>query len=389
MLPCEVVVSGVPPAHPTDSPEEAVVVLRPSAGDNIYFAGTVLHVEGDLNPAAVVATWRDRRIRMAERNRLPERLIAFFRELHRADDQEEVRRIVSAHVVEILGGRRAWIVLKDGSGATGSEESEILSGDVRTGADEDAQGSPTTSFPTRAGLIAPMDLTNLLGEYAEQCGDLLEDRSIGMVAHTPIGTRGWLLLGEHRGDRVFWPDEWEILAAIGEQAEQALLRIGLLENTRKLSLTDPLTGLANRRHMDLAFRHAWSAAQRGEGLALLMLDLDRFKELNDTRGHDHGDKLLRMAADVIRGEARGADVVVRYGGDEFLVIMPRATARGARALAARIRERLARTLSISAGIAVYRPSFTSAADLLKVADLNLYRSKARRTSRNAEHSPLP
>jgi diguanylate cyclase (GGDEF)-like protein len=389
-LPFQVVESASPPAHPAGSLEGSLVVLRCGVPDDVYVAGTVLHTRGDLTPAVVAAIWRDRLLRMSERSRMPERLIAFFRELHGADDEEMVCRAVAGHVVRILGGRRAWLVLSDGPTPVCEGGVPAFNGSATgTDLDRESHGTSAPSALAHPGLISPIDLAEALGDYVSQCEDLLEDRSLALVAHTPIGTRGWLLLGEDRSDRVFWPDDWDILSAIGEQAEQALLRIRLLENTRKLSLTDPLTGLANRRQMDLVLRHAWSAAERGEGLALLMLDLDGFKELNDTRGHAYGDRMLCLAADVIRGEARGSDVVIRYGGDEFLVVLPRATARGAQALATRIRQRLAGTLSVSEGIASYRPTFASSEDLLKVADLNLYGSKHRRTTRRSELPPQP
>jgi two-component system cell cycle response regulator len=110
----------------------------------------------------------------------------------------------------------------------------------------------------------------------------------------------------------------------------------------------------------------------------MALDLDGFKEVNDALGHDAGDQMLCTVASALRAEARGSDVVVRYGGDEFLVILPGGSVEGALALAERVRRRVNGSVGISAGVAAYVPEMSAPDHLVREADRRLYEAKARR-----------
>jgi diguanylate cyclase (GGDEF)-like protein len=103
--------------------------------------------------------------------------------------------------------------------------------------------------------------------------------------------------------------------------------------------------------------------------------------VNDEEGHPAGDRVLCRVADTLKAEARGSDVVVRYGGDEFLVILPGGTASAARSLAERVRARLAGLVGVSAGIALYRPELQSPDELIREADRALYAAKPRQVLR--------
>jgi diguanylate cyclase (GGDEF)-like protein len=157
-----------------------------------------------------------------------------------------------------------------------------------------------------------------------------------------------------------------------------------------LARHDPLTGLGNRRSLqdDLEILHARSQ-RYGRRFALAMCDIDRFKAYNDTHGHQAGDQALRAVATTIARELRGGDTVYRYGGEEFLLILPEQTLETARIAVERVRsavERLAipqpaagpgGTLTLSAGIAAIDPGeATTAEELLKQADAALYRAKS-------------
>jgi diguanylate cyclase (GGDEF)-like protein len=157
-----------------------------------------------------------------------------------------------------------------------------------------------------------------------------------------------------------------------------------------LARHDPLTGLGNRRSLedDVAVLHARSR-RYGRGFALAMCDLDRFKAYNDTYGHQAGDQALRTVAATIAGELRLGDSVYRYGGEEFLLVLPEQTLDTAVVAVERVRsavERLAipqpaagpdAMLTVSAGIAAFGPGeATTVEALLARADAALYRAKA-------------
>ena len=117
----------------------------------------------------------------------------------------------------------------------------------------------------------------------------------------------------------------------------------------RLSTTDPLTGLANRRRLRSAFADELNRAARYETpLALLLVDLDRLKDINDRHGHGDGDRALQLVAEALRRTCRATDLAARYGGDEFIVLAVNTPATEARVLALRIRDSV-RRLSLRAG----------------------------------------
>jgi diguanylate cyclase (GGDEF)-like protein len=151
--------------------------------------------------------------------------------------------------------------------------------------------------------------------------------------------------------------------------------------------TDPLTGLLNRRGMTEVLMQQAQRWRSGEGeSAVLYLDVDRFKQINDTLGHDMGDELLKVFADRIRGVVRASDKVARQGGDEFVILI---AAREAEEVAKRVAQTLLErvrmpvklgeqefTISTSIGIAVVKSHGTATyLEMLKEADLALYEAK--------------
>ena len=148
-----------------------------------------------------------------------------------------------------------------------------------------------------------------------------------------------------------------------------------------------LTGALNRRAIQANARAAFrNARQAGESLALLFLDLDHFKNVNDSYGHRAGDRCLRAVTAPITSELRHDDALGRYGGEEFLVVLPRATAREAEAIAERIRSRVQEVpvyvsgtrigLTLSVGVAVIRDDVHTVEDLIECADAALYKAKS-------------
>ncbi|HKS21247.1 MAG TPA: diguanylate cyclase [Thermoanaerobaculia bacterium] len=143
--------------------------------------------------------------------------------------------------------------------------------------------------------------------------------------------------------------------ALHRQAEE--LRALVAEQTRaleRLTLEDELTGIANRRAFDAALQSEWErAARRGDTLAVIMLDLDFFKDLNDAAGHQAGDQCLRATGQLLAEHVRGAgDIVARYGGEEFAVLLPAASVDAAVAVAERLREGIAEACPVTASFGV-------------------------------------
>jgi diguanylate cyclase (GGDEF)-like protein len=151
-----------------------------------------------------------------------------------------------------------------------------------------------------------------------------------------------------------------------------------------LSLTDPLTGLANRRRLDEALRTEIHRVQRyGGRLSAVITDLDHFKRINDEHGHEVGDCLLHEFAQIIRAHCRDTDLVARFGGEEFVILMPEVGAAEAQACAERMRAALAQRIlppltqpnTASFGVAEFVPGESEGA-LLRRADKALYLGKA-------------
>jgi diguanylate cyclase (GGDEF)-like protein/PAS domain S-box-containing protein len=164
---------------------------------------------------------------------------------------------------------------------------------------------------------------------------------------------------------------------------------------RKMVLTDPLTGLGNYRRLQEVFEAGTKWFQRfGRSTAVLLLDLDGLKRINDTHGHLVGSRALCRLANAIREECRAVDVAVRHGGDEFAIILPETGGRVARSLAERIASRLAQdgqdpTLSFSYGMAVYPDDAEILPGLLELADGALYEMKKSKHESPAPRIPFP
>ena len=149
------------------------------------------------------------------------------------------------------------------------------------------------------------------------------------------------------------------------------------ERATQNSLSDPLTGLSNRLSFEQQLALEWKRAQRYEhSLGLLLIDLDDFKQVNDTRGHAAGDRVLREAAATISGRVRETDVAARIGGDEFVVICPETPQGGLEVLAHKLRQALAEhAIGASVGVAEREAHDVGPQDLLARADEAMYANK--------------
>jgi diguanylate cyclase (GGDEF)-like protein len=181
----------------------------------------------------------------------------------------------------------------------------------------------------------------------------------------------------------------ELEAALGSLRDKnAQLEVSL-QRVEEMAATDPLTGLYNRRHFSKVLEQLFAEAQRyNKDLSCVMIDMDGFKQLNDGYGHQVGDQLLVLAGKVISANMRRMDVAARYGGDEFVLLLPHACADEAAGAAQRIREEFRQasaailkrtegvTMSVGIGsIASNRPG--GADELVALADAALYVAKER------------
>jgi len=186
-------------------------------------------------------------------------------------------------------------------------------------------------------------------------------------------------------------DKNELLARARSQVRKRRYTERLRDNVQisfELAITDALTGLFNRRYMESHLAALIEqATARGKPLTALVLDIDYFKSINDSHGHDAGDDVLRDFALRIKRSIRGIDLACRCGGEEFVIVMPETDMAVAAMVAERLRRRIAaepfaieqgaRTIpvTISVGIAALRGREDTAASILKRADQALYRAK--------------
>jgi diguanylate cyclase (GGDEF)-like protein len=179
----------------------------------------------------------------------------------------------------------------------------------------------------------------------------------------------------------------QLAVAVGETIKLSLYNLKLREELSEQATYDPLTGLFNRRFLEEHLARELHRARRGKSpLCVVMLDLDQFKHLNDTIGHDAGDSLLRQLGQMLRDKLRKSDLAYRYGGDEFVLVLPDSsladTQRRVEQIRVLIKETHIRhgcsvpdTLTISAGVAEAPEHGTTAPELLHAADNALYAAK--------------
>lgn len=189
---------------------------------------------------------------------------------------------------------------------------------------------------------------------------------------------------------------------VAEQVSLALANIGLRETLSRQSLRDPLTGLFNRRYMEVTLERELRRAERGGlPMGVIMADLDQFKQFNDTFGHPAGDALLREFGHLLQTIFRAEDIICRYGGEEFALILPDATLEHTCQRAEDLREATKRmqvthrgeelgAVTISLGVAGYPEHGSAGEVLLRAADAALYQAKreGRDRSRLAENTSL-
>jgi two-component system cell cycle response regulator len=244
-------------------------------------------------------------------------------------------------------------------------------------------------------LIVSLSLENYDGlRLCSQARSLERTRQIPILAIADADNNPRLLRGLEIGvnDYLMRPvDKNELLARARTQVRRRRYTDHLRDNVQhsiEAAITDGLTGLHNRRYMESHLETlAEQAATRGKPLALMMLDIDFFKSINDNHGHDCGDDVLREFAVRIRKSIRGIDLACRYGGEDFVIVRPETDMHVASMVAERLRRSIAGEpfsidkgnkrieVTISIGLSTLEKKGEPVADVLKRADVALYRAK--------------
>jgi diguanylate cyclase (GGDEF)-like protein/putative nucleotidyltransferase with HDIG domain len=245
---------------------------------------------------------------------------------------------------------------------------------ARPSADFEAAGLPTDQTTLQSALVCPL---------------VFNERFIGAISVY------------HVEPSVYTDDHRRLLDRISEQAAAVIYNSMVFEQTQEDSLTDPLTGLPNTRFMFMHLTRELARAERLKSeVSLLVMDLDNFKEINDTYGHHIGDRALRDVAGVLRTAIRPYDICVRYAGDEFIVVLSGCGGEEAErkrgelqqavdSLAFEPRPGRFLPLAISIGAAIFPHDGDSYEALLATADSRMYRDKTHRKRRSGRVSGEP
>jgi diguanylate cyclase (GGDEF)-like protein/putative nucleotidyltransferase with HDIG domain len=202
---------------------------------------------------------------------------------------------------------------------------------------------------------------------------IFEDRLIGVIVNVKVG------LHQYTGDHL------RLMTILANQAAVSIQNARLIERLAATARTDPLTGLKNRRAFEQALQERLAVASP-EPFSVIMLDVDGLKQVNDARGHAAGDAVLKRVAAVLSAHLRQADVVTRWGGDEFVLLMPGMDQVGAVSLARRVGATLkdpddpAGAISVSIGTASFPADGATADSLLASADRSMYVDKRQRVA---------
>lgn len=299
-------------------------------------------------------------------------------------DFDEVLSKVTAASVDLLGTAGASVWILDGTVATArasAGSTKIPPGTVwefagplydllvnqRTHAViEDLKKSP----------LIPPHLAAIVGKGSGLAVPLVLDQTV--VGALAVGSSEI---------RAFAADDIRVLQRLAGQASVALGNAELHANVQALSLTDHLTGLPNRRHLQLHLEREVAAARRGRTLSLVLFDIDDFKRYNDTLGHIVGDQILKAFSRVLEIENRAMNLVARYGGDEFVTVLSESDPEGAEGYITRVNDRVSRDrmlaphgVSVSWGIASFAAdAMVTVDELIQAADESMYALKEGRT----------
>ncbi len=328
-----------------------------------------------------------------------DRLLAGIRRLttlaDSATDSEAIFRALARELLTVPGGEEIQLHHL----AQAGEEDDLVAVYVFAGEGRLSYLHPRAERPPGVSWVARTGRTFLAGaseELAASVPRLAETGAISCALLLPLAERGEVesvVVLVRRMSEVFDSESVELARVLVEQAATALA----LVRARAEAGTDPVTGCMNHRAMRRRLDEEIGRAMRTGGpLSCLLIDLDNFKLVNDRHGHQAGDAALRGVVQALVGEFRAFDRVARYGGDEFVVILPNAGLDSAAAAAARALDRLHRLaleetgtgISASIGVAQWQEPMSTDA-LLEACDAALLRSKRQGKGRVTRASELP
>jgi len=277
-------------------------------------------------------------------------------------------------------------LLGSGAAFTPSRNDEIF--EKYFGSEPDSQRIHETSGQIESALGSVMERLGDAGESAADYGQKLADFTGEMGEQTgaeEVRELSQRIMGETR--HIIEKNQ-ELERSLGDSAKQINTLRENLEEARQEAMTDALTGISNRKYFELRLAEETAAHRESrEPLSLLMLDIDHFKKFNDTFGHRIGDEVLKVVGRVLKSSVKGRDAPVRYGGEEFAVILPQTDLEDAATVGDQLRANLASrqlkskktgesygTITISVGAAQYRVG-EPAGEWLQRADDALYQAK--------------
>jgi diguanylate cyclase (GGDEF)-like protein len=256
--------------------------------------------------------------------------------------------------------------------------------------DPQITGRETTTFARRLARMGhPFTTSDLAGESRASDHDAIPGLTAGPAVFVPLGLRdarpGYLAAYREQGARPFGRDDLRLLTLVATCACVTLDNRRLAQDLKRLAVTDDLTQVYNYRYLKSTLRHELKRAARfGQRVSLVMIDVDNLKSYNDAYGHLRGSFLLKELAGLCAEQVRSFDVLAKYGGDEFTIILPQTPREGAEVVAERVRAAVANhafaltkagDITVSLGVAGFPEDGADPVSLLRASDRALYAAK--------------
>lgn len=315
----------------------------------------------------MAASGRDQ---VAQMRALHEISNAIFRSLR----LDEMLKSVGKSLIEQLGFDRVRLYLVN---RDGEQLESVLTLDQRGHETQDQE-----SFPMKRGIHPMVDL--LLGKITDERLEKYQRTILYLPLRTRDENMGVLMVDNLLSQQEIPQEQIPVLSAVAGQMGMAIKNSRLFQGVEELSITDGLTGLYLLRYFRQRLKEEFYRAERTHGqLSLMILDIDHFKRINDTYGHPAGDMVLTAVAERVLSNARKVDLTARYGGDEFVILLPDTAAEEALLLAERLHQAVSNepviltnkssiNMTVSIGVATYPTHAAAIDELIKRADEALY-----------------